>query len=284
MIAAALGLLGAGVTELAAQGPPTRVFGKVLVDGQAPPVGTKVEAFIGGKLCGESVVRQIGGEIGTGYVVDVLAESSEAGCGADGRSITFKVGGRDVSQTANFIQGTFIELNLEISGAVATPPPGPTPAPFPAATSAPAPTPGPTPVAGASPAPVGTPPTPAASPAATPTPAATPVPGASLVPGATPVPGAVTSPAPDASPTPAPSGSPSASPDAVAGASPSPVPSATTLRSPGATPLVVSGTGTSGDADRGVPTALWVALGLALVAAAGGGAYWYQRRNRGATG
>src|SRR5262249_45053727 len=81
-LALGLGVIGAGAREMLAQGPPARVFGSVTVDGATPPQGTRVEAYIDGKLCGEGVVRQIGGDIGVGYVVDVKGESQEAGCGA----------------------------------------------------------------------------------------------------------------------------------------------------------------------------------------------------------
>src|SRR5437868_6809235 len=81
-VALGLGMTGAGAREMLAQGPPARVFGAVTVDGATPPQGTRVEAYIAGKLCGEGVVRQLGGDIGVGYVVDVKGESLEPGCGA----------------------------------------------------------------------------------------------------------------------------------------------------------------------------------------------------------
>lgn len=192
VVALGLGVMGMGAREMLAQGPPARVYGTVTVDGATPPAGTKVEAYIGGVLCGEGVVRQIG-ELGLGYVVDVKGEGQQAGCGAAGRDITLKVGGRDAPQTDTFVEGAFIRLDLTVSGAVATPTPGPTPPPFGAGAQ--------TPAAG-SPAPS---PAPGGSPTAA---AGTATPGASASPG--------TSAGPTGSATPAGSAAASASPGASA--------------------------------------------------------------------
>ena len=159
---AGAGFLMVGARGASAQVPPARVFGTVTVDGATPPVGTKVEAFIGDMLCGEGAVRQLGAEIPIGYVVDVRNESQEPGCGGDDRKITIKVGGLEAPQTTIYETGSFIRLDLEISGTVQTPTPTPTPLP------------------GA----LGTP-TPTATPAASPTPEATPTPAATASPSAT---------------------------------------------------------------------------------------------------
>ena len=264
-VLAGLGLsaLGSGVTDLLAQSPPARVFGTVTVDGATPPQGTKVEAFINGRLCGDGVVRQLGTDIGIGYVVDVREEQTEPGCGAEGRTITFKVGGRDAPQTETFRSGAFIRLDLMVTGAIETPTPGPTPPPFGAGAASPSPTPA----------------------ADTPTPAP-----------ATPTPAATASPTAPASPTATATGTgtPEATPTGTATPSPTPGGTPTVTPTPTATPTVtVTPTGTAtpaaiepdqtdaDDENGGVPIFIWVLLALAVLAAAGAGLYLTQRRRGG---
>lgn len=123
--------LAFGAAPAGAQLPPTRVFGAVTVDGRPAPAGTVVQAFIGEKLCGEGVVRRISDELPLGYVVDVAGASQSEGCGTDGATITFRVGGVPANETATFATGSFVRLDLTVSGQVATPTPGaPTPPPF----------------------------------------------------------------------------------------------------------------------------------------------------------
>ncbi len=120
-----------GAAPAGAQLPPTRVFGTVTVDGQPAPAGTVVQAFIGEKLCGEGVVRRISDDLPLGYVVDVAGATQVEGCGTDGATIAFRVGGVLANETATFATGTFIRLDLTVRGQVATPTPGaPTPPPF----------------------------------------------------------------------------------------------------------------------------------------------------------
>jgi hypothetical protein len=136
-------LAGGGLTLLlgaptaVAQLPPTRVFGTVTVGGQPAPAGTVVQALIGEKVCGEGVVRRISDDLPLGYVVDVAGATQVEGCGTDGATITFRVGGVPANETATFATGTFIRLDLTVRGQVATPTPGaPTPPPFGAAPAA----------------------------------------------------------------------------------------------------------------------------------------------------
>ncbi|MER3419934.1 MAG: hypothetical protein C4290_05120, partial [Chloroflexota bacterium] len=118
-----------GAAPAGAQLPPTRVFGTVTVDGRTALAGTVVQAFIGEKLCGEGVVRRISDELPLGYVVDVAGASQIEGCGTDGATITFRVGGVLANETATFATGTFLRLDLTVSGQVATPTPGVPPPP-----------------------------------------------------------------------------------------------------------------------------------------------------------
>lgn len=156
-------LLGAAA---GAQLPPTRVFGTVTVDGRPAPAGTVVQAFIGERLCGEGVVRRISDDLPLGYVVDVAGATQVEGCGTDGAPITFRVGGVPANETATFATGSFLRLDLTVSGQVATPTPGaPTPPPFGAVPAA-------TPTVVASPRVTASPAEASPSPAATETPVA----------------------------------------------------------------------------------------------------------------
>ena len=164
-----------GAARAGAQLPPTRVFGTVTVDGQPAPAGTVVQAFVGEKQCGEGLVRRISDDLPLGYVVDVAGATQVEGCGTDGATITFRVGGVPANETATFATGTFIRLDLTVRGQVATPPGAPTPPPFGAAPAA-------TPTAVASPGAAS--PTPAGPGGATETPAvATPTATATAGPG-----------------------------------------------------------------------------------------------------
>ena len=138
LLLAGLGVaLVLGAARAGAQLPPTRVFGTVTVDGQPAPAGTVVQAFVGEKQCGEGLVRRISDDLPLGYVVDVAGATQVAGCGTDGATITFRVGGVPANETATFATGTFIRLDLTVRGQVATPTPGaPTPPPFGAAPAA----------------------------------------------------------------------------------------------------------------------------------------------------
>src|SRR5579884_3153643 len=91
--------------------PPHRFFGKVTLNGGPPPVGTRVEAFIAGKLCGS-------GQTTTGgtYVVDVDNATRTPGCGTRGATITFTIAGLTAAQTGTFRDGGFEQLDLSASG------------------------------------------------------------------------------------------------------------------------------------------------------------------------
>lgn len=230
-----------------AQAPPARVFGQISVNGETAAVGTRVEAFIDGKLCGEGLVRVLNPEFGVGYVVDVRPDSQESGCGDDGRTIRFKVGGQDAEQSETYANGAFIRLDLTVQGAVQPPPAGPTPAPFVSPT--PVPTPAPSPADGGT----------------TPTPSASPTPAADASP-------AGNSPAPTGSPTA--SASPAASPGTSPGVSASPGSGASPISS-------VTPTGTTAEQSKGgIPTAVLALLIIGALAAVGGSLYAYQRGRR----
>jgi hypothetical protein len=251
----ALACLGAVLPALsalgaAAQGPPTRFYGRVSVNGEPTAVGTTVEGYVDGTLCGEGTVRDIPG-FGIGYVVDVLSESFRPGCGTDGEAVRFKVGGLDANETGEFRTGSFAQVDLTVSGQVApptsTPPPG---SPAPSGTASP-------------------------SPAASPTPGSSPTPGTSPTPQVSPSPEASPSPSPEASPSP--TGSPEASPAPTATpAAASPTPSG----APTASPISARADPTDDDGD-GLSPAVWALPLIVLLAGAGAGLYVYQRRRGG---
>jgi hypothetical protein len=238
---AGAGFLMVGARGASAQVPPARVFGTVTVDGATPPVGTKVEAFIGDMLCGEGTVRRLGAEIPVGYVVDVKNESQEPGCGGDDRKITIKIGGREAPQTTIYETGSFIRLDLEISGTVQTPTPTPTPLPGALGTQ-----------------------TPTATPAASPTAEASPTPAATMTASPTATEPAATS--PTAAPSPAGTASPTGTPAATA--------------TPSGAVITVTPPPSAEGEGGGVPAALVLLLVLAAAAIAGALIYLYVRRSR----
>src|SRR5215213_7947461 len=252
-----VGLPALSVGGAAAQGPPTRFYGKVTINGERPPLGTKVEGYVEGALCGEGEVRELGDPIGVGYVVDVLAESFKPGCAKEGASVSFKVGGLDAGETGEFHSGTFVQVDLTAQGQIATPTPPPTPLPR------------------ESPAPGATSPSPGAS--AVPSPGASP--DASAAPGASPSPEA--SPGASASPSPGTSASPDASPGASPDTSASPTAGASPDASAAPSTASVSARA-SDDDDGGVSPAVWLLPLIVVLAGAGGALYVYRMRRRGA--
>ncbi len=100
-VVGSVALLGASgmfnATEVAAESPPNpaaRFVGSVLVDGQAPPAGTLIEARVGATTCGATQVFSQGSE--ARYKVDVAAvdPGGNPNCGTDGGSVTFYIGGK----------------------------------------------------------------------------------------------------------------------------------------------------------------------------------------------
>jgi hypothetical protein len=137
----AVAVTAAWLGAVRAQEPPTRVFGTVTIEGRPAPLGTRVQAVLGDRLCGEGVVRFVNEALPEGYVVDVAAATTTQGCGVNGARITFLVGGVRANETAVFEAGSFVRLDLTVSGPAATPSPGATPPPFGTAPASPSPQP-----------------------------------------------------------------------------------------------------------------------------------------------
>lgn len=87
--------------------PPNRVFGTVQLNGQTAPAGTAIVALIGMTSCGTAQVSTTGT-----YVIDVLSAASMPGCGTDGATVAFTVGGARATQTTMWQQGRFTDLPL----------------------------------------------------------------------------------------------------------------------------------------------------------------------------
>ena len=89
--------------------PPNRFFGDV-AGGAA---GTDVTATVGGTVCGQTTVQA-----DSTYVLDVVSSGQTAGCGTEGASVSFTVGGSPAG-TAAWSSGQFTEQDL--AGAAAPP-------------------------------------------------------------------------------------------------------------------------------------------------------------------
>jgi hypothetical protein len=90
-----------GQSTLGSLVPPATYFGAVWPDtGFGPEDRVTVQAWVNGKLCGqaETQKRPLDGVDKLTYAVKVPADDdmSADGCGAPGRTVTFKVGGKSV--------------------------------------------------------------------------------------------------------------------------------------------------------------------------------------------
>ncbi len=125
---AAIALFGASsvlnVTEVAADSPPNppaRFVGSVLVDGQAPPAGTLIEARVGATTCGVTQTFSQGSSMR--YTVDVTALDPGAtpNCGTDGASVTFYIGGKLANESAPWRNYDINIVNLTYTSPTPTP-------------------------------------------------------------------------------------------------------------------------------------------------------------------
>lgn len=111
-------------TDVAAESPPNppaRFVGSVLVDGQAPPAGTLIEARVGSTTCGVGQTFQQGSE--SRYQVDVVAldPGANPNCGTDGATVTFYIGGRLARETGTWRNYDINILNLSYVSPTPTP-------------------------------------------------------------------------------------------------------------------------------------------------------------------
>lgn len=121
-------LLGASgvlhVTEVAAESPPNpaaRYVGSVLVDGQAPPAGTLIEARVGATTCGVTQTFSQGSEMRYKVDVNALDPGATPNCGTDGASVTFYIGGKLANESAPWRNYDINIVNLTYTSPTPTP-------------------------------------------------------------------------------------------------------------------------------------------------------------------
>jgi hypothetical protein len=75
--------------------PPASYYGPLLSSATFDPApGMTVTALVGGQPCGQAQALEIDGQ--AVYAVDVADERQQAGCGAPGKQVTFRVGPNDM--------------------------------------------------------------------------------------------------------------------------------------------------------------------------------------------
>lgn len=104
-------MLGSALAE-SPPAPPSRFAGSVLVDGAAPPAGTRIEARIGSTTCGVTTTFNQGTE--ARYVLDVpaLDPGATPNCGTDGATVTFLIGDKLARETGSWDNANLSVLNL----------------------------------------------------------------------------------------------------------------------------------------------------------------------------
>lgn len=126
-IVCAMAVFGDAQRTHAQPGIPATFYGTASIDGQMVPDGTPVRGFIDGKDCTQPPPPDRPGTMRDGgvsaYVIDVMHESQEPGCAADGRTVTFTVGGRQANETAIWKAG---EQHLDLNAGSGQPQPLPT--------------------------------------------------------------------------------------------------------------------------------------------------------------
>lgn len=129
----AVALLLAANTPHAGAQPlvPSVFYGSASINGEPVPDGTPVRGYVDGKDCTQSADKNPGTHMDGGaaaYTIEVMHESQEPGCGAEGKTVTFTVGGQPVEQTAPW-QFIVQRLDLNVGEGVAPPLPTLTPTP-----------------------------------------------------------------------------------------------------------------------------------------------------------
>jgi len=118
---------------------PSTFYGTASIEGKTPPPDADVRAFVDGVDCtqlGPGVRFIIENGVGL-YVVSVMHDSQKPGCGKDGKTVTFAVGGKAAPQTAHWKAGPQ-EVNLNAGEGTPLPLPTATPVTPGASTATPA--------------------------------------------------------------------------------------------------------------------------------------------------
>jgi len=104
--------------------PPSRFAGTVLVDGAAPPAGTRIEARIGNATCGVTTTFNTGAASNYKLDVPALDPGANPNCGTDNAKVSFYIGDKLAKETGSWVNSQLSVLNLTY----VTPPPPTTPA------------------------------------------------------------------------------------------------------------------------------------------------------------
>ena len=132
LVVLAATLLITGVrTALAQPQLPSTIYGSASIDGKPVRDGTQVRGYIDGNDCtqpsGLSGTVTDGGA--SGYVINVMHETQRAGCGKDGKTITFTVDGRPALQSTEWKIGIQrLDINIGQGQPIALPTLTPVPA------------------------------------------------------------------------------------------------------------------------------------------------------------
>ena len=120
-IAAALTLsIVAGVSAQGIPNPPTSFTGTVTSPDGAVASDLTVEAYVGDTLCNDGASETYpdpSGSEATRYFVKVHHSSIEPGCGTEGATVSFRIGGRAATPTGEF-GGGLTRLNLTLPAEV----------------------------------------------------------------------------------------------------------------------------------------------------------------------
>ena len=119
---------------------PATFYGTASIDGKPVPDGTDVRGFIDGKDCtqgGPTHSHTVTENGLSDYVIEVVHDSQIPGCGGQGKTVTFTIGGRAASQQVAWVAGPQnVDLNAGTGVAVPLPTVTPTPTLAPAQAAA----------------------------------------------------------------------------------------------------------------------------------------------------
>lgn len=106
---------------------PATYYGTVARAGESVPEGTEVRALIDGNDCtqdGSNFRNTVEVDGVSQYSIEVVHESQEPGCGAEGREVTFTVAGEPAGQSVTWEPGPQ-RLDLTVGGGSPVAPPSP---------------------------------------------------------------------------------------------------------------------------------------------------------------
>ena len=110
---------------------PSTFYGTASIDGRAPDAKAEVRGFVDGRDCTQGEAGSLPVFIENGvaqYVIHVMPESQQPGCGREGKVVAFTVGGRETGQTAVWKTGVQ-QVNLNAGAGTPLPLPTATPTP-----------------------------------------------------------------------------------------------------------------------------------------------------------